>query len=553
MFEHLFDYCDGMTSGLQEWATVEVDPFAGPAFRADLALVAAAARDASRRFADDAVLLARLATRVPRAPGDERGGTAWTSFVREVAVARRSSDRAAAADISIACRLVADLPCALALLGSGDLAVLRARTLVEATYGCIDRSLARVDAEVAQRACRLTPSRIRDAVDRVLLQEEADVVAARAAAAATARNVRRTALRDDQAEIVLQGPAVPLAQAYAALDADARALRAQGDGRGLDALRFDLATSRLRGDDAGGAPDRSGWERTSSAGPGSAVSNAEGIGSEASGSEASGSEATESEGPAVPLAVPPLAVPPLAAPPDAGSPTWFTDRRCSRPVRLDITVPVTTALGLSNEPGWLDGHGWISAPTCRQLLVVAELRQVCVDAVGGRVVDLAHHVVRPALDPAAVAAALHDMVTDPFDITDTLWRPVPQHDPGEALREFIVLRDGLCDGPTGARVTARRAHLDHDVAFPDGPTAAWNLAARSERTHVLKHRGWQPVRTLTSTIWFSPAGQVVDVPFHTRPIDPLEADTVLPDPVLLHAFEAELLRPPTADDAPPEW
>ena len=126
--------------------------------------------------------------------------------------------------------------------------VLRARALVEATYGCADSTARRIDSEVSDRACRLTPSRVRDAVGRVLLREEADAVAARAAAATAARQVRRSPLADDQAEIALTGPAVPLAQAFEALDAAARALRAQGDGRGLDALRFDLATSRLCGD-----------------------------------------------------------------------------------------------------------------------------------------------------------------------------------------------------------------------------------------------------------------------------------------------------------------
>ena len=66
------------------------DPFGSEAFRADLALLVESGREASRRFAADAVLLARLAGQVPREPGDERGGTAWTSFLREVAVARRA-------------------------------------------------------------------------------------------------------------------------------------------------------------------------------------------------------------------------------------------------------------------------------------------------------------------------------------------------------------------------------------------------------------------------------------------------------------------------------
>ena len=435
------------------------------------------------------------------------------------------------------------MPRALALLEAGELPVMRARALVEGTYGCSDSTCERIDAEVADRACRLTPSRVRDAAQKVLLREEADAVAARAAAATGARQVRRTPLQDDQAEIALVGPAVPLAQAFAALDADARALRAAGDGRGLDALRFDLATSRLRGDlPATGcaataetclpvcllrARHRADWRHDPRSAPLARV-------------PLSGSRLG-----------PPR--PPLQPPPDAGSPNWLTDRRCARPVRLDVQVPVTTALGLSDEPGWLDGHGWISAPTVRQLLPVAELRQVCTDARSGRLVDLAEQVVRPALDPAAVSAALLDMATHPFEITDTAWQTQPQHDPGDRLARVrraprpAVRRPDRRPGrrpprpPRPRRAAPRRADRRLEPRRPRG------------RTHVLKHRGWTPVRTLSSTLWFSPAGQVVDVPFHTEPLDPVESAAHVPDPVALHALEAELLRPPTADDLPPDW
>lgn len=64
-----------------------------------------------------------------------------------------------------------------------------------------------------------------------------------------------------------------------------------------------------------------------------------------------------------------------------------------------IGVPVETALGLSNEPAWLDGYGWISAPTARQLLVDAELRRVCSRSSTGELVDV-DGPVRPWL-PAA--------------------------------------------------------------------------------------------------------------------------------------------------------
>jgi hypothetical protein len=219
-------------------------------------------------------------------------------------------------------------------------------------------------------------------------------------------------------------------------------------------------------------------------------------------------------------------------------------------VQILLHLPVTTALGLDNEPGWLPGYGWISAPQCRQWLTQAELRQICI-ATDGFIVDSADHLVRPEPTPAGVRDAILAMITDPGPITDKTWRTEPRHDPSPALRQHVQLRDGSCDGPTGTRVPATRCHLDHDRRYPDGPTAAWNLKSRAGRTHLLKHNGWTPLRTATSTLWFSPAGQLIDVPHHTGPPPELDHDAQLPDPDEIDTFEAELLRPPGPDDIPP--
>jgi hypothetical protein len=226
------------------------------------------------------------------------------------------------------------------------------------------------------------------------------------------------------------------------------------------------------------------------------------------------------------------------------------DRRRGRPIRVNIQLPVTTALGLSNDPGWLDGYGWISAPQCRQWLAVAELRQVCVTTTG-QVADVADRLVRPDPTPAGIRAALLAMVTNPGQISPKTYAEEPRYRPSWALSEFVDIRDVVCDGPTGRRVYAPRTDRDHEIPYPDGPTAAWNLVARATRTHLLKHRGWTPVRTATSTLWFSPAGQVVEVEHWTSPPPDVEDDAELPDPDLLHHLDAELTREPTPDDEPP--
>jgi hypothetical protein len=127
----------------------------------------------------------------------------------------------------------------------------------------------------------------------------------------------------------------------------------------------------------------------------------------------------------------------------------------------------------------------------------------------------------------------------------------PQHDPSRRLTEFVDLRDMFCDGPTGQRIPAVRCHRDHEIPSPDGPTAAWNLAARSARTHLHKHDGWMPMRTPDSTVWFTPGGQIVEIPHERRPPPDLDPDATLPDPDELHALEAELIRVPGPEDDHP--
>lgn len=124
-------------------------------FRSDLEALRASTADAARRFAADMRVLARLTAQVPRCPFDERGATPWTSFRREVAVARSISDVAAAGEIRTAERLTTCLPRTLALLDSGRITVQRARRLVDEVGGYDDELAAQIDAQLAERVAGL--------------------------------------------------------------------------------------------------------------------------------------------------------------------------------------------------------------------------------------------------------------------------------------------------------------------------------------------------------------------------------------------------------------
>ncbi len=126
-------------------------PFDDPHWRADLALLDASMRSAAVQWAADARTLARLSARVPRSLGDDRGGTLWTSFVREVAVARRISDRAAHAEVSLALALVRRHPNTLRLLDGGKVPAHRARVLVEECLLHTDEVVATVEDQLPPR------------------------------------------------------------------------------------------------------------------------------------------------------------------------------------------------------------------------------------------------------------------------------------------------------------------------------------------------------------------------------------------------------------------
>jgi hypothetical protein len=503
-------------------------------FQADLAVLAESTAEQPRRFAGDVRVLARLAARVPRCAFDERGATPWTSFRREVAVARRISDRAAAGEIRTAVSLTARLPRMLALLGEGRVTVPRARAFVEELEGVEDDVARLVDARLADKVAGWSVARIVQQTRRAVLTADPDEAARRSAQGTDNRAVSLRPEPHDQASVLITGPAVPLTRWHATLDSRARALKAAGDPRTLDQLRFDLAVTHY--------PCATHTPTDPTADPTTGPTT--------------GPAAGPTADPTVDLTADAAAVsagrrPSLVEPAS-------TDCRLSRPVQARITVPVETSLGLSNEPGWLDGYGWLSAPTCRLLLVDAELRRVCVHARTGQVVQVAERDVRPPPTFAGLRHALLDLVVQDIPVAGdgVACRVEDRHDPSPPLRALIELRDRYDDGPTGALTRAGACELDHDTPWPAGPTAAWNLVARARRTHQLKHYGWTPLRTPTSTLWFTPAGQVVEVPRHLQPPPGIDPDPEglppeLPDPEQLAVTDLAQLQPFAPEDSRP--
>jgi hypothetical protein len=149
-----------------------------------------------------------------------------------------------------------------------------------------------------------------------------------------------------------------------------------------------------------------------------------------------------------------------------------------RAVRVDtvinVTIPIESLAGLSEDPGVINGFGVIPAEVARRLAAGdARWRHVLTCRSSGAVLDVGTLSYRP---PAA-------------------------------LDRHVRLRDGTCRFP-GCTVPARECDLDHLIPFPRGSTSAENLHALCRRHHALKHDGgWQvssgPGQSLT---WTSPLG-----------------------------------------------
>ena len=155
-----------------------------------------------------------------------------------------------------------------------------------------------------------------------------------------------------------------------------------------------------------------------------------------------------------------------------------------RPVTINITMDLPTALGLSENPAELVGYGPIPASIARSLSADGKWRRFITDPVTGNLLDYGRETYVP---------------------------PQP-------LVDFLTARDRICRFP-GCSQPARVTDLDHAVPWEEGGhTSPENLGLLCRRHHRMKtHNGWQLVSHADgSCTWTSPHGKEFFVP--SRPI-----------------------------------
>jgi hypothetical protein len=208
-----------------------------------------------------------------------------------------------------------------------------------------------------------------------------------------------------------------------------------------------------------------------------------------------------------------------------------------------VHVPLDAAQQDSTVPAELVGHGPIDAAALRDLLLAEPvLHRVWVDS-NGVPVSVDDRTWRPGCgDPDSLREALHDMSNGPppgtvhprhpDDHPDTqrpkatgprVLRTPHLADPGayrptERQKRLLRVRAPRCEWPGCGRRASRAVtsgcDLDHDLAWPFGPTCACNLGPLCRRHHRIKQLGWIKHRrsdgsvrrtSPTGRTWTSPA------------------------------------------------
>ncbi|HEY0118394.1 MAG TPA: DUF222 domain-containing protein [Cellulomonas sp.] len=251
------------------------------------------------------------------------------------------------------------------------------------------------------------------------------------------------------------------AQIDGILEATARATRAAGDPRNLDQLRADTFVTVATGGVVPSGLTVLGAPRASEA-PGGGIDAAD-VGPfddlDRAVGEAAAGEVVGRHAPPVPRV------------------------RVPR-IQINVTVALSTLLGLDCDPAQLDGYGPLSAEQARALAHGGVWRRLVTDPLTGAVLDVGRTRYRPPAD----------------------------------LANHVRARDGRCAEP-GCATPAERCDLDHtEEFFADGAlgeTSADNLGPLCHRANMLKTGGGftlqqpEPGRF----VWTTPAG----LRYETRP------------------------------------
>jgi hypothetical protein len=415
-----------------------------------------------------------------------------------------------------------ELPGTAGALAAGQIDMPKALVITDGV-ACLDAGLARaVEHEVLAAAPRQTTGQLRAAVARAALAADPAAAEMRRSRAEKQARVEQ---RPEPSGVSgsLSGRDLPAADAAAAFNritAIAKALKADGAAGGVDLLRAQVFLSLLLGRPAvtaAGDSAEQGIEPEPQQGddaPGGAEPGMPAQGDIPAGLRrvlaAGTADSTRSDAS------------------DAGERTWpAVTGWAGITGSVNLTVPLTTWLGLTETPGDLTGYGPVTAGTARQILANGTrdpATRWCVTVTGddGRAVGRAvgHGCAANRRAPGSVGGWLLTIEVEPVAFGDCDHRRESAgYVPTPALRHLIEIRNPTCTFP-GCRHPAARCDKDHTLPYDKGGrTCECNLAPLCRFHHRLKQtEGWELEQVRPGVMqWSAPSGwRYSNAPFLLR-------------------------------------
>jgi hypothetical protein len=420
--------------------------------------------------------VAQLPYEGPRPPG--RDDPPWSNVWAEVecAFAMRWTGRAASGQVTLAWELVERLPAVLDALRAGRIDVPKVLVIRDAVFGLEPAVARRVVDQVIDAAEEWTTGQLRARLRRLVIAADPGNAAERAVRKLACRRVEPRLNDNNLADLLaFDLPPQRVAAAMERLTAIAAAAKAAGDTRRVDHLRADAMLDLLVGEGvAVGAPITHGTIDAVPFVPGAAAESPDRTApSPSPGVHQGGPDgATGSRAPA-----PPGAGSELASP--AAQPALPAPRRGV----IELHVPLTTLLGLTEAPGELAGFGPVIADVARQV--------------------------------AAQQADATWRFSVSNDLGEVIHHGVTRRRPTAAAAAFVRARNRTCVAP-GCRRAASGCDLDHTTAWSDGGhSGETNLGPLCRRHHRFKHAAGSDLIHFSGGVfgWTTPAG----LQYVTRP------------------------------------
>ena len=441
----------------------------------------------------------------------------------DIAAALTLTGRAADGVLDLAIALQR-LPATSAALAAGDIDLPRAKVIADEVIGLTDEHAAAVDRVIADAAPGQTTGQLRAAARRAVIA--ADPAAARKRKEEALREARVERWDESAGTAALAGRNLPPVSVLAAdhnLTALATRLKDAGVTGTLDTLRAQVYLALLTGAPVTSLLSAGHGDAAKSTGGGPLAIHAEQDPDPATGAAdsdpADPGPASRQSGDGERTAGASLSAAPAAGAPVAAGLSGS----------INLTVPLATWLGGSEEPGHAAGFGPLDAADSLDLadaMAAGPGGKWCITFTGSDGRPVAHGCARagppaglrrgqPEARPRAGPGTRPRDGSWTFTITP-LGSPAcdhasetPGYRPSAGLRHLVEIRQPTCSHP-GCRRPAAGCDLDHTVPYHrGGRTCLCNLAPLCRRHHRVKQaRGWALEQASPGVLtWTTPAGR----------------------------------------------